>query len=172
MTEPGVIRPARLDEVNALHRLAELAYTPWEAIVGRRPLPMDDDYAARVRAGQAWVLDEGGEIAALAVLEPGEGWVVLENVAVHPERQRAGLGQRMIAFAADEARRRGARELRLYTNALMAANLALYARLGFRETWRERMARERIGREEIGGEQGAGSVRVHMALDLATRQDL
>lgn len=147
-----MIRPAREDEAVALRALAQLAYAPWEATIGRRPEPMDDDYAARVRAGQAWVLDEDG-IAALAILEPADGWMMLENVAVHPERQRRGLGRRMIAFAAAEARRRGARELRLFTNALMASNLARYAHLGFRET----------GRERVGPYD-----RVQMALDLAT----
>ncbi len=151
-----MIRPARPDEAGALHTLVELAYAPWVAIIGRRPLPMDDDYAARIRAGQAWVLDERG-IAALAVLEPGDGWVMLDNVAVHLERQREGLGRRMIAFAAAEARRRGAHELRLFSNALMAANLSRYAHLGFRET----------GRERFGAYD-----RVHMALDLAVSRDL
>ena len=151
-----MIRPARADEARALHALAELAYAPWEATVGRRPEPMEEDYAARIRAGQVWVLDEGG-IAALAVLEPGDGWVMLENVAVHPERQREGLGRQMIAFAAAEARRRGAHELRLFANALMAANLARYAHLGFRET-----SRERVGAYD----------RIHMTLDLATSRDL
>ncbi len=151
-----MIRPARADEAGALHTLVQLAYAPWEATMRLRPGPMDDDYVARVRAGQVWVLDDGG-IAALAVLEPGDGWVMLDNVAVHPERQREGLGRRMIAFAAAEARRRGTRELRLYTNALMAANLARYAHLGFRET----------GRERVGPYD-----RVHMALDLAASRDL
>ena len=147
-----MIRPAREDEAGALHALAQAAYAPWEAIVGRRPEPMDDDYAARVHAGQAWVLDGEDGIATLAVLEPGDGWMMLENVAVHPERQRRGFGRRMIAFAAAEARRRGARELRLFTNALMAANLVRYARLGFREA----------GRERVGPYD-----RVHMVRDLA-----
>lgn len=148
----GLIRLAHPAEADALYALAASAYAPWVAVIGRRPLPMDDDYAARIRAGQAWVLDEGGSVVALAALEPGDGWVTLDNVAVHPERQGEGLGRRMIAFAAAEARRRGARELRLFTNALMAANLARYARLGFRET----------GHERVGPYD-----RVNMTLDLA-----
>ena len=39
-----------------------------------------------------------------------------------------------MAFAEAEACRRGHGEVRLYTHVLMAENLALYARLGFRET--------------------------------------
>lgn len=133
----AVIRLAKEGEAEALHALAHLAYAPWVAIIGRRPQPMDDDYAARIRAGQAWVLDEDG-IAALVILEPGETWLLLDNVAVHPDRQGQGLGRRMIAFAAGEARRRGMDELRLFTNALMTANIARYAHLGFRETHRQR----------------------------------
>ncbi len=151
-----MIRPARADETGALHTLVQLAYAPWEATMGFRPGPMDDDYVARIQAGQVWVLDDGG-IAAIVVLEPGEGWVMLDNVAVHPERQGKGLGRRMIAFAAAEARRRSARELRLYTHALMASNLARYAYLGFHE----------IGRKRVGPYD-----RVYMTLDLAASRDL
>jgi hypothetical protein len=42
----------------------------------------------------------------------------------------------LLAFAEAEARRMGARALRLYTNEAMTENLALYGRLGFVETHR------------------------------------
>ena len=145
-----MIRPAREGEAGILHALVPLAYSPWEAIVGRRPQPMDEDYAARIRAGQAWVFDDHG-VVALVILEPGEGWLLLENVAVHPEHQGKGLGGQMIAFAATEARRRGARELRLFTHVLMTSNIARYTHLGFRETHREKVL---------------GYDRVFMTLDL------
>ena len=43
-------------------------------------------------------------------------------------------------FAEDEARRRGHGRVWLYTNVLMVENVALYTRLGYRETHRETQA--------------------------------
>jgi ribosomal protein S18 acetylase RimI-like enzyme len=62
---------------------------------------------------------------------------VLENVAVRPAAQGQGLGRQLILFAEKEARSRGHAVLRLYTNARMEANIALYESLGFGETRRE-----------------------------------
>ncbi|WBV43399.1 GNAT family N-acetyltransferase [Pseudoroseomonas cervicalis] len=127
-----MIRPARPAEAPALAALAERAYAPYLPLIGRRPAPMDDDYAARIAAGEAWVWDEGG-IAGLLVLERRADHLWLDNVAVAPDAQRRGLGRRLIRFAVQEARRLGLPELRLLTNAAMAGNLALYPRLGFTE---------------------------------------
>jgi len=66
--------------------------------------------------------------------------MLLDNIAVRPDRQGHGLGRRLIAFAETEARRRGFTELRLYTHERMTENIALYTRLGFIETGRGRDA--------------------------------
>jgi GNAT superfamily N-acetyltransferase len=98
---------------------------------------MLDDHARRIADGQAWVLEEGDRLAGVLVLEdaPG-GALLLDNVAVAPSAQGKGHGRALVAFAEEEARRRGHGEVRLYTNVLMVENLALYGRLGFRETGR------------------------------------
>jgi GNAT superfamily N-acetyltransferase len=130
-------RLARATEAESLTALVEAAYAPWVPIIGRRPMPMQDDYAVRIAAGQAWVLeDPPGTIGALLVLEPLADALLLDNVAVAPASQGSGLGAAMIAFAEAEAARRGVARLRLYTHALMASNIARYARLGFVETAR------------------------------------
>lgn len=131
-----MIRPARPEEAPALAALVERAYAPWVGVIGRRPAPMEDDYAARVTAGQAWVLEEGGALHGLVVLEPHPGHLLLDNIAIEPARQGSGDGGRLLDFVETEARRRGLPEVRLYTNALMARNIALYARRGFAETGR------------------------------------
>ncbi|PHK94290.1 GNAT family N-acetyltransferase [Pseudoroseomonas rhizosphaerae] len=129
-----MIRPARPEEAGALAALAERAYADYVPLIGRRPAPMDDDYAARIAAGQAWVLEaEEGGLAALLVLEPADGHLWLDNVAVDPARQRGGLGRALMRFVAREALRRGLPEVRLLTNERMERNLAFYARLGFAE---------------------------------------
>lgn len=132
-----MLRPAYAKDVGPLRQLVADAYTPYVARLGKQPGPMLDDYGRRVADGKAWVLEEGGVLVGLVVLEDtGDGALLLDNVAVSPSAQGKGHGRRLITFAEDEARRRGYREVRLYTHVLMTENLSLYARLGFRETGR------------------------------------
>ena len=131
-----MIRPARPDEAPLLAAIVERAYGPWVPVIGRRPFPMQDDYAARIAAGQAWVLDEGGAIHGLVVLKEEPDHLMLDNVAVEPARRGMGDGRVLLDFVEAEARRRGLPEVRLYTNVLMERNIALYAKRGYVETER------------------------------------
>ncbi|HEY0051783.1 MAG TPA: GNAT family N-acetyltransferase [Caulobacteraceae bacterium] len=131
-----MIRPARPEEAPLLAALVERAYAPWVPVVGRRPFPMQDDYAARIEAGEAWVLDDAGAIHALLVIETHPDHLMLDNIAVDPARQGMGDGRVLLDFAEAEARRRGLPEVRLYTNVLMERNVALYAKRGYAETER------------------------------------
>lgn len=131
------IRPARPEEAGALRALARRAYAPWIPAVGREPGPMGEDYAARIAAGEAFVLDSAeGRILGLAVLEEAPDALLLDNVAIEPAEQGKGHGRHLVRFAEEEARRRGHARLRLYTHAAMAANVRLYEGLGFVETHR------------------------------------
>lgn len=106
---------------------------PWVGVIGRRPGPMDDDYAARIAAGQALVAIEGGRIVGLLVTERGEGHLLIDNIAVSAAAQGRGIGRQLLAEAERQARASGLATLRLYTHARMAANIALYRRAGFAE---------------------------------------
>lgn len=133
MTEP---RRARPDEAPALRDLVRAAYAKYVPRLGREPAPMLDDYAARILAGQAWVLEDDGALVGALILEDEPGALMLYNIAVSPDAQGRGVGKRLIAFTEAEARRRGQAVLRLYTNELMVENVAMYPRLGFTETHR------------------------------------
>ena len=135
-----MIRQARPEEAPLLRALVERAYGPWVPVVGRRPLPMDDDYGARVAAGEAWVLEGAGAVRGVLVLEERADHLLLDNVAVDPARRGKGDGRVLLDFAEAEARRRGLPEVRLYTNELMERNIALYAARGYAETERRREA--------------------------------
>ena len=130
------IRPARPDEAPRLAAIVEAAYGPWVPVVGRRPFPMQDDYAARIGAGQAWVLEAEGTIAGLVVIEQEADHLMLDNIAIDPARQGRGDGRLLLDFVEAEARCRGLPKVRLYTNVLMERNVALYARRGYAETER------------------------------------
>jgi GNAT superfamily N-acetyltransferase len=129
------LRGAVPDDVPGIERCVAAAYAPYVERIGRRPAPMDDRYAKRVAAGEVHVLDEGGVVGVLVLVDQPDHLLV-ENVAVAPERQGEGLGRRLLAVAEEVARRRGLGELRLYTNAAMTENLSIYPRLGWRETGR------------------------------------
>jgi ribosomal protein S18 acetylase RimI-like enzyme len=129
------IRPARAADVPAVRDIVERAYAGYVERIGRRPAPMDDDYAAKVRAGEVFVADDGG-VAGLIVLVARGDHLLVENVAVDPDRQGTGVGRALLAHAERLACERATPELRLYTNAAMVENLAFYPRLGYREDGR------------------------------------
>jgi GNAT superfamily N-acetyltransferase len=99
-------------------------------------MPMEDDYAARCAARQAWLLERDGCLLGAVVVENAADHLWLDNVVVDPTRQGKGIGRALLAFVEGEARRRGHTEVRLLTNERMARNIVLYARLGYVETER------------------------------------
>lgn len=130
-------RPARPDDAPAVAALVDAAFAPYLPRLGRPPGPMLQDWAANVAAGEVFVVaDETGPLDALARLVAEPEALLLDTLAVRPDRQGRGLGGALVAFAETEVRRRGLPRLRLYTNALMPENVALYERLGFVETHR------------------------------------
>ena len=91
------------------------------------------DYAALIREGVVYVLVDGDVVASVLVLKPGEDAVLLENVAVHPSYQGAGLGRELMRFVERFTRELGLRKVELYTNELMTENITFYKALGFWE---------------------------------------
>jgi ribosomal protein S18 acetylase RimI-like enzyme len=130
------IRAAIAADVPAIAQIVDHAYRHYIARMGKPPGPMLEDYAARVSEGVVWVLEEGAVIAAIIVLLPAVNYLLLDNIAVSPNRQGVGLGRRLLAFAETEALRRGYREIRLYTHQTMVENQRLYASIGYEETGR------------------------------------
>jgi ribosomal protein S18 acetylase RimI-like enzyme len=130
------LRQAQPCDVAQIRAVAQAAYEPYVARIGRPPAPMTADYAAAVDRGEVWVAAADGAIAGLLVLVPAPDHLLLENVAVHPDAQGMGIGARLLALAEDQARHLGLTEIRLYTNVAMTENLAYYPRQGYTETHR------------------------------------
>jgi 8-oxo-dGTP pyrophosphatase MutT (NUDIX family)/N-acetylglutamate synthase-like GNAT family acetyltransferase len=131
------IRRAEAADVERIKAVVRAAYVPYVQRMGRLPAPVEANYEALVTTGQVWVLAsaDGPEVYGVLVAyacSDGQAWFV-ENVAVDPRRQGHGLGGRLLAFAEAQARVRGVREMRLYTNVHMTENLAMYAHLGYHE---------------------------------------
>ena len=136
-----MIRRARADDREAIERIVREAYGIYVERIGKPPGPMLDDYAALIADGSVSVIEEAdAKMAAVIVLLPEPDHLLLDNIAVRPDRQGQGLGRQLIAFAEHEARRLGYAEVRLYTHEKMTENIALYTRFGFEETGRGREA--------------------------------
>lgn len=131
-----MIRRARPGEVDTVRDVVHAAYHHYIARIGKPPGPMLDDYAQRFADDQAWVLEDGGRIVGVLVLEATEDSFLLDNIAVLPEYQGKGHGRILMEFAEAEARRCGYHDIRLYTHVLMTENIALYQRVGYVETHR------------------------------------
>jgi GNAT superfamily N-acetyltransferase len=132
------IRAARPGDADAIEGCVHRAYEKYVPRIGRLPKPMQADYASAITAHQLWVVDgEAGAAAAVLELIPQDDHLLIENVAVDPARQHGGLGRKLMAFAEDEGRRQGFRELRLYTNEKFVENIAFYGKLGYAVTERQ-----------------------------------
>lgn len=154
MTNELPLRRARAGDAAAVADLVNRAYRHYVPRIGRPPAPMLDDYPSVIGQHEVWVGEEGGTMVAVLVLIHEKDTLLIDNIAVDPSYQGRGLGRRLMAFAESEARRQGLSSLRLITNEKMTENIALYGRLGYRETGRE-VLRERYV--------------VHMRKDLSNR---
>jgi GNAT superfamily N-acetyltransferase len=136
-----VIRRAQPTDCAVVERIVRDAYGMYVERIGKPPGPMLDDYGALIADGVVSVLEDSDDtIAAIIVLLPKPDHLLLDNIAVRPDRQGRGLGRQLITFAEDEARRLGYAELRLYTHQKMTENITLYGRFGFAETGRGQQA--------------------------------
>jgi GNAT superfamily N-acetyltransferase len=148
-----MIRRAEVGEADAVRDVVLAAYQRYVAVIGTAPGPMLDDYAARVAAGQVWVLPDADGIGGVLVLEDGPDCFLLDNIAVRPDRQGLGIGRTLMDFAEAEAVRCGWEAITLYTHVLMVENIAIYAARGYVE--RER--RSEKGFDRVYMEKRLGS---------------
>lgn len=130
------MRLARLADLPAIVALTTAAYAPYTALFGTPPIPVTEDYAPRIEQGEIWLLEDGTELAGLIVLERHPDHAMIFSVAVAPAFQGRKLGIALLDFADEKARAWGVPEVRLYTNARMERNIALYSAYGYRETGR------------------------------------
>ena len=78
---------------------------------------------------------EGAPVGAMFLERKGDA-LFLSRVSVVPEKRGSGITARMVALAEELARREGVHALTLRVREVLAQNLALFERLGFRETSR------------------------------------
>ena len=133
-----MIRQAQPADAEAVATLIGAAYGGYAPLLGRNPQPMDDDYAALIAAKQVFVLEDGGELlGVLVVQQPDDFELLVRTVGIAPTHQGKGLGTQLMTYAEQVASDRDINRLRLYTNEVMDGTARLYTRLGYEETRRE-----------------------------------
>jgi len=130
------VRPAVAADQGVVEDIVAQAYGPWVAELGGRPAPMDADYAALIAAGSVYVVG-GPDVAGVIVLTAEPDVLVVDNVAVRPDRQGNGIGRELLAFAETTAERLDLPTIRLFTHAKMTSNIRLYESLGYNVTGRQ-----------------------------------
>ncbi len=125
------MRPAEAADLAALPAVEAAADTLFLPLgIADLPPPAGADERAR-----AWrVLVAGRPVRGFAALGRLDGDVHLEQLSVHPDAGRRGLGAALLAATLEEARAAGARRVTLTTYADVAWNAPWYARHGWRET--------------------------------------
>ena len=131
------LRWATAADAPAMHRIADVAYSPYlPRMEGRRPGPLDADYAAAVADAEAWVAEADGRVVGFLVLVAEPDAMLLDNVAVLPTHHGRGIGRALLELAEQRARAAGLARIRLYTHVTMLENQRLYERIGYVETHR------------------------------------
>lgn len=131
------IRPARRDELSLLREL-ELAAGCWFRDIGmvevadHEPPPVET-LAEQQQAGRILVaVDDTDRVVAYVVTEPVDGTVHIEQVSVHPEHARQGIGRELLEHVAERAAAEGVPALTLTTFVEVPWNMPYYLRCGFR----------------------------------------
>jgi ribosomal protein S18 acetylase RimI-like enzyme len=131
------IRPATPDDLPALQDIERAAGAAFRdlgmaAVADDEPPALDvlDRYR---RAGRAWVArDAGDRPVGYLICEPVDGALHIEQVSVHPEAARRGVGRALLAYAAARAHEQDLTALTLTTFTEVPWNAPYYTRLGFR----------------------------------------
>ena len=131
---PDGLRRATAADLPAIKAVIDAAYARYLTRMDKPPGPMLRDYGPSVADGTTWVT--GSPVTAVLTLYPRDGYLLVENVAVHPSAQGHGLGRALMSFAEQEAVRLGLTRMTLYTHEVMTENQAIYARLGYTEVER------------------------------------
>ncbi len=136
MSRRQAVRPARADELDMLQEI-EVAAGGLFAGVGMRhiadhdPPPIDRLECYR-QAGRAWVsTDPDDRPVAYLIADLLDGNAHIEQVSVHPDRSRRGIGRSLIEHTETWSHGLGLPAVTLTTFAEVPWNGPYYARCGF-----------------------------------------
>ena len=140
-----MIRAARADDLPLLRQLERAAGAAFRdldmAAVADDEPPSVADLAVFQEDGRAWVaVDDADQPVAYLLLEVVDGAAHVEQVSVHPNHARQGIGKALLDMADGWAGQRGLTALTLTTYAEVAWNAPYYRRLGFQVLTEDQMS--------------------------------
>lgn len=132
------IRKANIEDADGLRRCMHRAYSIYaERMAGESLPPLEIDYTAEIQNYPTWVAESEGQIIGGLIMCFDLEGATLSNIAVDTDFQGHGLGRGLLSFAENQAKHHGFAILHLATHVLLTENLAIYSRLGWKETTRE-----------------------------------
>lgn len=129
------IRPANVRDAHALSECIEAAYSVYASRVTGLPA-VSEGISGDIKNHRVWVAEIDQNIVGGIILIPHDDFVLLANVAVHPESSGLGLGRALIDLAEAECLELGLGEVHLNTHVDIPENVRLYTHLGWQETGR------------------------------------
>jgi GNAT superfamily N-acetyltransferase len=130
------IRAAHLEELPAIQDIERAAGELFrdigmQGIADDEPLPLAE-LARYHHAGLAWVAADGTDTpVAYLIADRVDGNLHIEQVSVHPDNARRGVGRHLLDHLAAHAAREGVPALTLTTFTQVPWNGSYYARCGF-----------------------------------------
>jgi GNAT superfamily N-acetyltransferase len=131
------IRSARIEELPILQDIERAAGRCFRDI-GMQEIADDEpptltELAPYQHAGRAWVVaDRADRPVAYLIADEVDGNLHVEQVSVHPDSARRGVGRRLLDHLASEATAHGVSALTLTTFVDVPWNAPYYERCGFR----------------------------------------
>ncbi|MFD5556958.1 GNAT family N-acetyltransferase [Streptomyces sp. NPDC127068] len=132
------VRPVRTEELPRLQEVERAAGRAF-ADIGMPEIAEDEppplaELTRFAALGTCWVAvsRETGTVVAYLLAEPVDDALHIEQVSVHPEAARRGVGRMLLEHAAARADAVGARALTLTTFTEVPWNAPYYVRIGFR----------------------------------------
>lgn len=135
MIAPVSVRPGRPADIESMQEI-EIAAGSLFAEIGMHDVAEDGAHETELLAeyiadGRAWVAEADGVVCGYALVDVLDGQAHLEQVTVHPDYSRRGIGRVIIDHLAGWARGQGYATMTLLTFRDVAWNGPYYRRLGF-----------------------------------------
>jgi GNAT superfamily N-acetyltransferase len=126
-------RPDELEGLRAIERAAGVLFAEagMPEVAAHEPDPVDV-LAQYADAARAWVVALDDEPVGYALLDVVDGNAHLEQMSVHPDAGRRGLGAQLLAHVCAWTRAQGYQAVTLTTFADLPWNASFYAKHGFR----------------------------------------
>jgi ribosomal protein S18 acetylase RimI-like enzyme len=100
MNERLSLRRAVPADAAAIRALTRAAYSKWVALIGREPTPMTADYNRAVAEHIIDLWEKDGDLYALIEMLPAApSHLLILNIAVRPDQQGKGLGNKLLEHA-------------------------------------------------------------------------